>query len=146
VIIVLQEAEHRTFKRNDADLLVEHEITLFEALCGFEFVLTHLDGRTLLIKSNPGEIIKPGDVKEIPGEGMPMWKHPFDKGLLIIKFTIKFPEAISPDAAKVLQRVLPNPEPLPQLEMGEYEEVMLQVRATVTLWSLYVLCGGRCSP
>jgi DnaJ family protein A protein 2 len=126
VIIVLQEAEHHKFKRNDADLLVEQDITLFEALCGFEFVLTHLDGRTLLVKSNPGEIIKPGDVKEIPGEGMPMWKHPFDKGLLIIKFTIKFPEAISPDAAKVLQRVLPNPEPLPQLEMGEYEEVMLQ--------------------
>jgi hypothetical protein len=153
VIIVLQEAAHSTFKRNDADLLVEQEITLFEALCGFEFVLTHLDGRTLLIKSNPGEIIKPGDVKEIAGEGMPMWKQPFDKGLLIIKFSIKFPEAISPDAAKVpprdttpnahtracrsrvsplvspqvLQKVLPNPEPLPALHMGEYEEAFLQV-------------------
>jgi DnaJ family protein A protein 2 len=126
VIIVLQEAAHSTFKRNDADLLVEQEITLFEALCGFEFVLTHLDGRTLLIKSNPGEIIKPGDVKEIAGEGMPMWKQPFDKGLLIIKFSIKFPEAISPDAAKVLQKVLPNPEPLPALHMGEYEEAFLQ--------------------
>jgi DnaJ family protein A protein 2 len=126
VIIVLQEAEHARFKRNEADLLVEQEISLFEALCGFEFVLTHLDGRTLLIKSNPGEIIKPGDVKEIAGEGMPMWKQPFDKGLLIIKFNVKFPESVSPDAAKLLEKVLPAPEPLPTLRMGEFEDVYLQ--------------------
>ncbi len=60
VIIVLQEQEHPRFKRNETDLLIEQEITLFEALCGFSFTLTHLDGRTLLVRSRPGEIIKPG--------------------------------------------------------------------------------------
>jgi len=126
VIILLQELEHPKFKRNGPDLMVEQDITLFEALCGFQFVLNHLDSRKLLIKSNSGEIIKPGDVKEIPNEGMPLWKHPFDKGLLIIKFNVKFPESIPPQAAQILSSALPLPEPLPPLEMGEFEEAYLQ--------------------
>ena len=57
---MLQLKEHPTFKRKFDDLYVEHTLSLTEALCGFQFGLTHLDGRQLLIKSNPGEVIKPG--------------------------------------------------------------------------------------
>lgn len=60
IVFVLQVKEHPRFKRKDDDLFIEHTISLTEALCGFQFILTHLDGRQLLIKSNPGEIIKPG--------------------------------------------------------------------------------------
>merc|ERR1712228_702982 len=38
---------------------IERTISLVEALCGFELELTHLDGRRLLIKTSPGEIVKP---------------------------------------------------------------------------------------
>ena len=48
------------FKRKGGDLFYEHKLTLSEALCGFQYVLTHLDGRQLLIKTNPGEVVKPG--------------------------------------------------------------------------------------
>ncbi|KAF9601988.1 hypothetical protein IFM89_024534, partial [Coptis chinensis] len=41
------------------NLYIEHSLSLTEALCGFQFVLTHLDNRQLLIKSNPGEVVKP---------------------------------------------------------------------------------------
>ncbi len=37
-----------------------------------------------------------GDVKEITGEGMPTWKRPFDKGLLVVKFSVKFPDYVDP--------------------------------------------------
>lgn len=60
IVFVLQQKEHPKFKRKFDDLYIEHTLTLTEALCGFQFVLTHLDGRQLLIKSNPGEVIKPG--------------------------------------------------------------------------------------
>ncbi|XP_066348760.1 chaperone protein dnaJ A6-like isoform X2 [Miscanthus floridulus] len=60
IIFVLQVKEHPRFKRKYDDLFIEHTISLTEALCGFQFILTHLDGRQLLIKSNPGEIIKHG--------------------------------------------------------------------------------------
>ena len=60
IVFVLKLKDHPKFKRKYDDLYVEHTISLTEALCGFQFVLTHLDGRQLLIKSNPGEVIKPG--------------------------------------------------------------------------------------
>ena len=60
IVFVLQQKEHPKFKRKGDDLFVEHTLPLTEALCGFQFVLTHLDGRQLLIKSNPGEAVKPG--------------------------------------------------------------------------------------
>ncbi|CAN4120143.1 unnamed protein product [Withania somnifera] len=60
IVCVLQQKEHPKFKRKGEDLFVDHTLTLTEALCGFQFILTHLDGRQLLIKSNPGEVVKPG--------------------------------------------------------------------------------------
>lgn len=60
IVFVLQLKEHPKFKRKSDDLYVEHTLSLTEALCGFQFALTHLDGRQLLIKSDPGEVIKPG--------------------------------------------------------------------------------------
>merc|ERR1711920_421622 len=42
-----------------ADLFIERKISLVEALCGFKMELTHLDGRKLLIKTSPGDIVKP---------------------------------------------------------------------------------------
>lgn len=59
VVFVLKQQEHAEFKRKGADLYIERKISLVEALCGFEIEITHLDGRKLLIKSSPGEIVKP---------------------------------------------------------------------------------------
>merc|ERR1711920_1034784 len=59
VVFVLEEQKHAEFKRKGADLFVERKISLVEALCGFETELTHLDGRKLLIKTSPGQIVKP---------------------------------------------------------------------------------------
>merc|ERR1719469_557741 len=59
VVFVLKQQEHAEFKRKGADLFVERRISLVEALCGFSLELTHLDGRKLLIKTSPGEILKP---------------------------------------------------------------------------------------
>merc|ERR1719221_2484324 len=59
VIFVVKQQEHADFKRKGADLFIERKISLVEALCGFELELTHLDGRKLLIKTSPGEIVKP---------------------------------------------------------------------------------------
>merc|ERR1719359_2690309 len=59
VVFVLKEQPHADFKRRGADLFIERKISLVEALCGFEIEVKHLDGRTLLIKTSPGEIVKP---------------------------------------------------------------------------------------
>ncbi|KAJ2953535.1 hypothetical protein O0L34_g1137 [Tuta absoluta] len=125
VIIVLQQKAHELFQRTGDDLLMKHEITLTEALCGFEFVVKHLDGRDLLIRHNPGEVIKPGDLKGIQGEGMPQFKNPFEKGNLYIKFDVVFPENnfATEEQMKQIESILP-PRPAFVMPTGEdVEEV-----------------------
>merc|ERR1719161_2940772 len=68
VVFVLKEQEHPLFKRRGADLFIERTISLVEALCGFELELTHLDGRKLLIKTSPGDIVRPAPTNFDPME------------------------------------------------------------------------------
>ncbi|KAL6981299.1 Chaperone protein dnaJ A6 [Sarracenia purpurea var. burkii] len=130
IVFILHQKEHPKFKRKfDDDLYVEHSLSLTEALCGFQFALTHLDGRQLLIKSNPGEIIKPGQFKAINDEGMPHHQRPFMKGRLFIHFNVDFPEsgALSPDKCRDLEVILPRlpSKQLLDMEVDECEETTL---------------------
>lgn len=110
VIVQVIQNDHEKFKRKGADLIIEKEITLLEALTGFSFVLEHLDKRKLLIKNNKGTVIKPGTVHMVKDEGMPHHKNPFVKGRLFIVFKIKFPEADELDEKKLkeLKKLLPK--------------------------------------
>ena len=64
IVIVLDEKEHPVFKRNGSDLLIEMNIKLVEALCGFEKPVKTLDDRTLIVQSFMGDIIKPSELLE----------------------------------------------------------------------------------
>ena len=104
IIIVLQQQKHDRFLRKGSDLFTEQQISLVEALTGVEFVLTHLDGRQLLVRTAPGEIIKSDAIKCIENEGFPIYRRPFEKGRLFIKFTVEFPKngSIPPSAVPAL--------------------------------------------
>jgi len=114
IIIVLAERKHDVFKRNGNDLYMEMNLSLVEALCGFSLTIKHLDGRTLLVKSSPGEIIQHGEIRSIAGEGMPTYKHPFDKGSLFIQFIVELPHTKSLTSKQIeeLEKILPRPRPL----------------------------------
>ena len=51
--------DHATFNRDGLDLIMEKEISIVEALCGFTFVVDHLDGRKLAVQNKPNQIISP---------------------------------------------------------------------------------------
>ncbi|KAJ3175102.1 Type I HSP40 co-chaperone [Geranomyces variabilis] len=127
VIIVIEEKEHPRFKRKGDDLYYEAKIDLVSALAGGQFCITHLDERVLLVTILPGEVIKPGDIKAISGEGMPAYKRPFDKGNLYVKFDIVFPPPNWANAATyaMLEQALPPRQPLPAVKGKEVEEVVL---------------------
>jgi len=57
VVIVLDEKEHNVFKREGIDLSMTLQITLTEALCGFQRHIQTLDNRTLAIMSLPGTFL-----------------------------------------------------------------------------------------
>ncbi|CBZ55092.1 DnaJ domain containing protein, related [Neospora caninum Liverpool] len=109
VIFILEQQEHAVFKRRGNDLFMTKKISLLESLCGYKFVLTHLDGRQLLIQSPPDTVTKPEAVQIIKGEGMPQQKNPFLKGDLFIVFEVEFPEHVSDADAKKLAQILPKP-------------------------------------
>lgn len=97
VVVVLQQKEHPSFRREGANLFMKKQITLAEALCGFRIKIPHLDDRILVVKSNDGEIVKPGDTKVIRDEGMPATRAGM-AGSLYITFEIVFPATGSLDA------------------------------------------------
>lgn len=120
VVIVLKQKEHPKFKREKDDLRMKQKITLAEALCGFQIVIEHLDGRKLVVKSAPGQMIKPGDIKCIVGEGMPIEGRPGKSGDLIIEFEITFPERLQDGQVQDLLKVLP-PTPKPAVDLSHAE-------------------------
>ena len=117
VIFVIQEEAHPVFTRKGEDLYIKKSITLLEALTGFQMVVTHLDGRKLIIKNKPGEIIKPvvegRGLKAVRGEGMPTLENPFVKGNLFILIDIVFPESLEEASMAQLKKVLPAPTDAP---------------------------------
>ncbi|KAF5297754.1 hypothetical protein FQR65_LT09928 [Abscondita terminalis] len=125
VVINLQQKPHEQFQRNGDDLHISHSITLTEALCGFCFVVHQLDGRDLLIKQNPGEVVKPGEARMIPGEGMPHYKNPFEKGNMYITFDVIFPNNhfANEMQLKELENALPPRAPFTMPEGEHVEEV-----------------------
>nr|XP_020653977.1 dnaJ homolog subfamily A member 1-like [Pogona vitticeps] len=92
IVIILNQKPHPVFQRQGNDLVVRQEVPLVDALCGCKQAIHTLDNRRLLLCSQPGSIIKPGDVKCVPHEGMPVYRNPTQKGKLIIHFQVKFPE------------------------------------------------------
>lgn len=113
---IIQEKQHELFKRKGSDLLITKSLSLNEALCGFEWKITHLDKREIIIKSRPGEVIKAEAdsqrpfVKIIPNEGMPSRGNPFVKGDLYVLFTVEFPNDgdLSVDQVEGLKSLLPG--------------------------------------
>lgn len=125
IIIVLDQREHTRFTRQGPELVMTMELRLVESLCGFQKPVQTLDNRTLLINSNPGELIKPGDKKCVLGEGMPTHRRPFEKGRLIIHFSVVFPQAnfLPQGRLKELEAYLPGKleaEPLESMDDDLY--------------------------
>lgn len=112
IVIVLDEKEHDVFRRQGSDLYMTMGIELADALCGFTRNIKTLDNRTLVIKCNPGEVIRPKELKCVLDEGMPIYGDPLEKGRLVIDFQIKFPKDgwIQPKDLPSLELLLPARE------------------------------------
>jgi len=108
VVVICRVMKHRVFERLGADLAMKKQLTLKEALCGFEFKVQHVSGTMLNIKSGKNEIISPGQLKKVEEWGLPQ-KGSYDtKGNLYIKFDVLFPVpgSVTEDYVKKLEPVL----------------------------------------
>jgi len=106
VVFVLQQTEHEHFQRKGNDLVCKQRVSLVEALCGAHLIVPTLDGRHLSAHCKVGDVVRPNQVMMVPGEGMPIYKDPFEKGDLYLQFEIIFPEHVSPQQIEALTSTL----------------------------------------
>jgi DnaJ family protein A protein 2 len=102
LIVIINELEHPIFKRQGYNLLIEIDLKLYQALFGFDKIISHLDGRKLHLhhsgKTNYGTI------RKIVGEGMVDLRTK-NKGDLIIKFKFDLPTITNETLIKALMLV-----------------------------------------
>lgn len=98
---VLDEKLHDLYKRDGNNLVATLKIPLVAALTGFAQKILFLDGKSLMISNE--NVTKPSETKLVPGRGMPNQRDPSQKGDLIVKFDIIFPDRVT-DAQKELLR------------------------------------------
>jgi len=95
------------FKREGSDLRINLQIELWEAIGGFSKYISHMDGHQVIITGGQGsDVVVPGQVIRIKGEGMPISKQPGQKGDLLVDIHINFPRRVSPENKKIIARAL----------------------------------------
>jgi len=114
VVLILVEKPHPIFEHEGNDLFMKMDITLAEALCGFNKTIEHVDGRKLaFIQTNP---INPGDTKILANEGLPI--DTYSNGSLHIILNVKFPNDLSNEEKKILYKILTKGKNLDDLDFS----------------------------
>ena len=104
LVFVIDEKPHEVFKRDGNDIIMNHRVTLAEALGGTTIYVTMLDGRNLSIPVI--DIVSPGYELVLAREGMPIVREPGNRGDLRIKFDVKFPTRLTLEQRAGLKRAL----------------------------------------
>jgi DnaJ-class molecular chaperone len=86
---VINVQKHALFSQRGEDLLMELQITLKEALCGAERVVTGVMGEAIPITS---KTINPQDKVFLPGHGMPRKGRTDVRGGLIVSWRVVYPK------------------------------------------------------
>lgn len=106
IVIAFRIKSHPVFKLKGNNLTMNKTILLSESLCGADFIINHLDGSNIRIKTK--NVIKPGEIRTIKGLGM------YDKfglrGYLSIHFDVEFPDNLLIHHKKNLIKYLPKRE------------------------------------
>lgn len=97
---------HPVFTRvNDNHLLTTVDLSLKEALTGWERIVKTIDGKSVRV-SKPGPT-QPGHEERYPGLGMVISKKPSERGDLIVRVNVKLPTSLTSEQKDVLKDVLP---------------------------------------
>eukprot|EP01055_Gregarina_sp_Pseudo9_P004115 Gregarina_sp_Pseudo_9__4114@NODE_425_length_2857_cov_75_667850_g402_i0_p1_GENE_NODE_425_length_2857_cov_75_667850_g402_i0NODE_425_length_2857_cov_75_667850_g402_i0_p1_ORF_typecomplete_len417_score96_41DnaJ_C/PF01556_18/8_6e53DnaJ/PF00226_31/6_7e24DnaJ_CXXCXGXG/PF00684_19/1_2e13AntiTRAP/PF15777_5/3_7AntiTRAP/PF15777_5/0_0028HypA/PF01155_19/2_5HypA/PF01155_19/1_9SerH/PF06873_11/9_5e02SerH/PF06873_11/3_4_NODE_425_length_2857_cov_75_667850_g402_i013682618 len=112
VVFISKMRKHSLFTRRGDDLIMDKTISLYEALTGVKFYITHLDKREIFLEVGGNRTVEPGAVFCVEREGMPKHGSPFVKGNLYVRFSVDFPSTICtlPDVKRALHKYLPVPD------------------------------------
>ena len=104
VHIIVNIKPHELFQRNGLDLIFEKEISFKESLCGLEFSIKHVNGKTFHLQHKDGTIIKDGVSKTIQRLGMKDGNG--GTGALTIIFKVVYPDKLTKEQIEKLCEIL----------------------------------------
>jgi len=102
LVIILKEVNPSNFYRTNNDLHMTKKISLIDALCNSDIIVTTIDNRNLIIDNKA--IICPNSIYHIENEGFKV-SHT-NRGRLYIHFDVVFPKKISDERKVYLKKVL----------------------------------------
>lgn len=104
IVFIVRSKPHSRYVRDGNHLMYRYSVSLLKALTGFSFTIVTLDGRQKRLHID--EIVSPKSRKIIANEGMPISKHPGEKGDLILEFDIIFPKKLNAEQQRALHKAL----------------------------------------
>jgi len=100
VIVKLRLQQHAFYVRTENDIHTMVDLSLTQALLGFDLNIEHLDKHYVNLKHD--DITSHNQKREYKHEGMPLHNTPSEFGELFITYTIKFPDSITSYQRNVL--------------------------------------------
>lgn len=110
LVFVLEELPHERFTRDGNNLITTEKLTLLQALTGNGAEtrqILALDARRPSVNI-PASVVQPNSQTRVPGYGMPIRKdgQVIQKGDLIVKWEIVFPERLTSSQKEGLKKIL----------------------------------------
>ena len=94
--------EHARYKREGTSLIVEREVSVWDALLGASIEIQTLDRKTLSMNLPPGT--QPDTVMSCKGEGLPNMRTR-QRGNLLIKIKVSIPKILQPEQINLIQQI-----------------------------------------
>lgn len=128
VVVSIDIEEHEYFVRDGNNLLVEHEVSIFDCYKPV-FYLKHLNGHMVRVTGDPIDFFSEDDeLKKVPGLGMPIIGEPGKFGDLFIRF--KFTndtKNLSDEQLELVKSLFPSKLKVPELDSEEVVEKQFEM-------------------
>jgi DnaJ-class molecular chaperone len=90
--LYIRVSSNSVYDRKGLNLIYTQTVSFKESICGFAYIMQHIDGSKLNLKSSRGNVIQNGDEKNIKGRG---FTRDNQVGDLVIKFKVTPPKFLT---------------------------------------------------
>jgi curved DNA-binding protein len=94
--------EHSRYRREGTSLIIDREVSVWDALLGASIDIQTLDNKTLSIKLPPGT--QPDTVLSCKGEGLPNMRTR-QRGNMLIRIKVSIPKLLQPEQINLIQQI-----------------------------------------
>ncbi|KAJ1608935.1 DNAJ domain-containing protein with a signal peptide [Cryptosporidium canis] len=102
-VVAIFEIEHKKFKRVGNDLYTNMEISLADALLGFNLPLKFIDGKNINIEKS--DVTSYGDVLRVRNKGMPI-RNSNEYGDLYVTLKFRMPSELNSSQKKLIKQAI----------------------------------------